>query len=1817
MFSVLFCLSFVSSEWVDCWDYGPYGSIGNTPTECNSAGCVVTSSTGSVSGYEGDVVTDLWCGSDMLYCCLPLECWQWDATSESVCETQGAANGLNCTWDPYPATMYLPNGSSYTMNGSCFTDWDAMGEDSWGGVESGCWQYDGDKAQCDANAKSNGCTWSANNANQNPWCWIKTLGDAQNQNPLATTTDIGCCDMSGCWSYDGNETQCVNGSLAGACTWSAKANDPWCPDDVGCCYSKSCNEVGSNETLCNTLKTQMMMPCEFNSSGTGVCEDFGGTGGGFSFFNDTDTCMAQGGWYDINGNCQMPEMTGDDEFFMYGGEAHCWFADNQPTVCGNITGCAYCVAGSTDINGVDNSSEYNICYNKNIGWCEGHDKWGPQDVTNADNSNNLNCTHLKLKSACQFGPLPNCKWENSSSIVGEYCTPGTSTETMSAPPVPFCEHPDAKNNQTLCEDLASTYMMPCKWRENWTSVNGMMVVNCTFNPNAVFGGDSNTEKDFGVISSQTSCVASGGTWQTEYYLEDGILKQDSWCEKGALYDPLSGQANGNKGNCDTDCWACEFRYNGSNWENVTTAEAACVGSALGYCQWTNDSYAPNGQGVCNYPVEMSYGAGDCQSNCKDCDLMATTAEKYSACVGSQASCKWVNNTNSSGDYVATGYCVGQNKKTCADDCFSCYDEDSCFASTLSCSWDSANSLCSPSNFDGEICFDAVDNDNDGFMDCADPDCSFDNACGGDTYADCMSITDASTCNATVAFSGMNCSWYNFTWEPEGHCGMPGENCWQFDGDPVTCGATTGCTNESEFSGSGGFCDINTTPVDAAECWNYNDNETYCSAQANCGWVNDSWCENNPTDPWCAESGGWCDYTLFAGCMNLDGNSTACNANSNCTWHQEDWMEAGEGFCDPACFQGELNETTCVEGNLSGVCQWRSAGDMCMPSTFDMMAGGTGGKVGCPQYDGNMTACNLKNATCVWITDTGVENNVSASETSGWCNDKATYEMTGDMKGDMIFLGMDSDNEIVPMVGPSAETGIEGWADIMGFGMRVTDKSYGFGVGMFNLTEGIVCNGYNLNFPDIGVTTGIGSGSNITKIVWYIDTNECYDTDQGTGGQPSCAGPNYPTCGANLEKLDDGTGTYATGDGFEFKIKYMVRNNTNTGNVETTKKLYRCVQNSSSGWNWVPTNVFLTDDKKFTCWDSQAGAVFVSVEKESLENFPEFDITSSLAIFAISYNGTGSGDAADGIGPGYYTPGTIDFGFVDCSDPNTKDAKCKNFQKYGTQIFEDCKNGADDDGDGYADCDDAKCKFTPACTSGTAFDWDYYCATDFKAPTVTFTQLDKMADSAIVKYDTGEPANGTLYFYGTNSGCTTTANATINDVGSASWSFDDYKPFHRATIDNDSLGYLLANNTAYYYKLKVCDGCGNCGTSACLNFTTKEKNKPFIFKMDLPEGYTVNITGGDGTPIYNGSFTYEIAGTTYEIGVKTNHSVAKDMNITINKGDLSMKFIGADLYKPKTLNLEGAFIADEENEILGMNSTTKAWNFLLSDLSMGGSGDAIELNFPVAYDSGNKLNWTNDEGTTGNDVSDYVNCSDGGSSNTLCQIPTSLGFSQYYLTTVTNDDPDDDSPSSSGGSTTSGSIGGALYIISSSQLEAGYTRTLVATDRIQFNISLGVHTFTLDEVSNDTKTVKVTVSSDPQTATMSVGDVRRFELSGDNYYDLSVTLNSITGSLAEIVLKKISEEVTSATEDEEQEKETEARKDAGEESDMLSNEQESSNDIWYILAAVVLAIGLFFLGIKLKEIYSKRFHKKVNVLDKNVKLDKPLAVKKKKPTKKKK
>ncbi len=88
------------------------------------------------------------------------------------------------------------------------------------------------------------------------------------------------------------------------------------------------------------------------------------------------------------------------------------------------------------------------------------------------------------------------------------------------------------------------------------------------------------------------------------------------------------------------------------------------------------------------------------------------------------------------------------------------------------------------------------------------------------------------------------------------------------------------------------------------------------------------------------------------------------------------------------------------------------------------------------------------------------------------------------------------------------------------------------------------------------------------------------------------------------------------------------------------------------------------------------------------------------------------------------------------------------------------------------------------------------------------------------------------------------------------------------------------------------------------------------------------------------------------------------------------------------------------------------------------------------------------------------------------------------------------------------------------MKNGYTRTLYKNWRILFNVNNESHTFTVEDIVGNSS--KVSISSETQEATLSVGEEKRFELSGDNYYDILVILDSVSLNKATFTIQSIQE-----------------------------------------------------------------------------------------------
>jgi hypothetical protein len=943
--------------------------------------------------------------------------------------------------------------------------------------------------------------------------------------------------------------------------------------------------------------------------------------------------------------------------------------------------------------------------------------------------------------------------------------------------------------------------------------------------------------------------------------QGGVWKSETWANNGDTYTDTWCEFNfGSGGNCDSSCWACE---NDAGVTNLATAESVCEGSGLGYCEFFSDSNALNGYGWCGPKNDFIDGGGkDCNDECGACDFLNSPQQE---CGNSIKGCTWEADTGAPNN---AGYCYGQNEKRCSTDCYSCYNSTECVANGKgqagACTWDDNSYYCKEVGESGEICFDGADNDNDNKIDCEDSGCATDKFCGGEDLSTNFGNCPTNQDNATCVTAG--CVWLedsfgggfggDFNSSESGFCDFPGSQCFQHDSDNTSCDATDGCTYLTQ---AGGICEMNETTFEG--CFSAS-NESSCTAIGGCGWNSGGIFGGG----FGGES-GWCEPVIFSQCF---GNTTrqlnqaACETNVTinslstqiCAW-STDFMGTG---CKPICFTKSGAE--CSAGT-NGLCEVVSG--ICEPDAF-------GGK--CFEADGNQSWCDgTLNSTCTFSVDVLGNNNVSPGNTSGWCNPE----------GNVGFINFYGEQEPVVLGTDENESAVDDSYDINTISLKDDFDKFGFGTSLYDeFVNSGTCSGTPLQ------SGGIGSGLLNYTFFWYLDTN-----GMTTGG-----------CAARDNSSEVG---------YEFSFKYTV---TRSGATLTEVPVaYQCV-----GSNWGAVPIPLTTAKQIMC--DNIGGGMIGIDKQEMFKFKNlFNKSADLRLYAsVSNNTQNNTYVVDTAGPFYYSQGSFDFKFEDCSNPSadsdgdglvaSNDPDCMDFLKFGfvpNEIGFQCTDGIDNDADGMTDCDDSGCLFSFECGGTGQATVD---ANDKTAPKIIWLQPKTFPDSAFIMYDTNEPANGTIEFYRDDSSCVT-LNKSIRDVGLIDDFIPSYKMWHDGPIDNSAynpeyLGFALTNASTYYFKAKVCDVNGNCAVSACTNFTTKAS---FASCNGCSSTFNFPFTplAGDAVtdPLGNLQFNFELPdGSTSNLqsdatsGKQFNYSQTKGFNLEISNPNSTN---GSNNWKIKLIN----------------------------------------------------------------------------------------------------------------------------------------------------------------------------------------------------------------------------------------------------------------------------------------------------------------------------
>jgi hypothetical protein len=966
---------------------------------CEELSCwsLYTQSDCSTSSVPGKNCT--WQSGRTDYFCEEINCWSFAGTDETSCVNNSA--NRSCTWD---SSCYNSGGLSYASCTGYSTENSCLNASgcAWGKCwTKGCYDFS-DSETCEGGKdwRGNNCTWSSSKS----YCKERNCWDYElypNETTCAAANGINCewkwnsCQEVNCWSYDfTNETACVNNTANKDCIWTGNycsEDRCWAYDTNATCSGKNgCTWKGwTSSGYCQELDCWKWDSwdggtegdCLGNSSLYGlncIWQNFTGDSGGWCYKDYTTTTCSNVSterdcmdtyycWWEYNdwknltagGTCKEPEWgTGNHSTkgVLNDWDPGCYIFDTNSTYCGYVLGCNY-----TNLNCEETTTgDYNL-----TGF----------NIT----ADGIKCPYINDSNLCNSIPGLSscCSWQNSSCTENRYST--TCFENLEQTPngEEACEDAKAKSD---CNTIAgSPWFMPCTW-DNSTST-----AKCLFKSDAVFG---NTSKSIVKIENKRNCQAAGGKWITENYCSGNVSVPTGRCEY--KFDE--------EDNCDKACFACQNKDSNGNTVNSSTARDACLGSSLGFCEFVADTSASNGVGICKAKKIKKDGvAGNCDVKCGDCthkgDPLSndTTKRPSYYCSVTKANsagggCKWINDNSTN----TGGYCLKKGDKICEDSCDRCYDRTDCVNEgrtsiankTGSCKWegDENDGTCVANvGNDVEVCWDGVDNDNDGLVDCADSACYADSYCGI-VEGDCFGWQDNNSC------ADNGCEWAQDKWGS--WCDFKGSQCWKYDVNETFCGTYENCIWNNESFQVGGNCE---------QDWKLQENchglnSTTCTGS--CSWTNDTWCDGYGAETeWCLNDGGWCDSTDFTSkdcwtysaktnCQNVSGcdwrddeyehsncevnwtgncwnnyNNATC-VNNGCSWFNDTWG----GWCSSPMAEcwNSYTETTCeaVSGNK---CTWESSGnyEYCEPACYDL-----DGSSNCEAVSG-----------CMWQED------------SGWCEEK--------------------------------------------------------------------------------------------------------------------------------------------------------------------------------------------------------------------------------------------------------------------------------------------------------------------------------------------------------------------------------------------------------------------------------------------------------------------------------------------------------------------------------------------------------------------------------------------------------------------------------------------------------------------------------------------------------------------------------------------------------------------------------------------------------------------------------------------------------------
>ena len=141
-----------------------------------------------------------------------------------------------------------------------------------------------------------------------------------------------------------------------------------------------------------------------------------------------------------------------------------------------------------------------------------------------------------------------------------------------------------------------------------------------------------------------------------------------------------------------------------------------------------------------------------------------------------------------------------------------------------------------------------------------------------------------------------------------------------------------------------------------------------------------------------------------------------------------------------------------------------------------------------------------------------------------------------------------------------------------------------------------------------------------------------------------------------------------------------------------------------------------------------------------------------------------------------------------------------------------------------------------------------------------------------------------------------------------------------------------------------------------------------------------------------------------------------------------------------------------------------------------------------------------------------------------------------------------------------------------------SRALGATHRVKVKLGGTTHSIGVTKVTSTTATVEV--ASTPQTATLNIGESKKFDVSGDGFYDIKVTLNSIAGTKADVTMSYVQEEIPAGELQASPDEAVAGVTGEGEEAGTAS--ATSLTWLWWVLGIIAVVVVAYLIMRKMKK-----------------------------------